>query len=77
MVDTGLCKKVKIRFEALMPVINPTDAAAAIISAQRKGVQEASIPKHLFYMNSLFRNFPNAANFLLKDFAEAFVESDM
>lgn len=77
MVDTGLCKKVKIRFEKLMPVIKPSEAATAIITAQRKGIAEASIPGHLFYMNAFFRLFPNSANFLLKDFLEAFVESDM
>lgn len=77
MVDTGLCKKVKIRFEKLMPMVNPVEAAAQIISAQRRGVEEASIPGHLFYMNSFFRLFPNKANVVVKDFIEAFVESDM
>lgn len=77
MVDTGLCKKVRIRFEKLMPVIKPSEAATAIITAQRKGIQEASIPRHLFYMNAFFRLFPNPANYLMKDFLEAFVESDM
>lgn len=76
MVDTGLCKKVVIRFQKLMPLVNTQEAAAAIISAQRKGVPEASIPKHLFYTNNFFRNFPNNANYLVKDFLEAFVDSD-
>lgn len=77
MVDTGLCKKVRIRFQKLMPMINPQEAAAEIISAQRKGIQEMSIPKSMYYMNSIFRLFPNKANFLVKDFTEAFVESDL
>lgn len=77
MVDTGLCKKVKIRFEKFMPVINPQDAAAEIISAQRRGIEEMSIPKHLYYMNSFFRMFPNKSNMYVKDFFEAYVESDM
>jgi len=76
MVDTGLCKKVRIRFDKLMPMVKPDEAAAAIISAQRKGLQEASIPQHLFYMSAIFRTFPNKANYLVKDFLEAFVESD-
>ena len=77
MVDTGLCKKVKIRFQKLMPMVNPQDAATAIISAQRKGIDEISIPRHLFYMNNFFRLFPNKANQIFKDFVEAFVESDL
>lgn len=77
MVDTGLCKKVKIRFQQLMPMVKPADAAAQIISAQRRNVEEASIPGHLFYMNSFFRMFPNRANVIVKDFTDAFVESDL
>ncbi|CRK89700.1 CLUMA_CG003407, isoform A [Clunio marinus] len=77
MVDTGLCKKVKIRFQSLMPMINPKDAAAEIIFAQRKGIEEMSLPRHLLYMNAYFRNFPNKANILVKDFLQAFVESDL
>lgn len=77
MVDTGLCKKVRIRFQKFMPMITPQEAATAIISAQRKGIDEMSIPRHLYYMNAFFRMFPNKANVLVKDFFEAFVESDM
>jgi all-trans-retinol dehydrogenase (NAD+) len=60
-----------------MPMVDPKEAAATIISAQRKGVEEVSIPRHLFYMNSFFRQFPNKANQYVKDFIEAFVESDL
>jgi hypothetical protein len=77
MVDTGLCKKVNIRFKKLMPMINTQDAAAAIISGQRKSIDELSIPRHLYYMNAFFRLFPNKANLYVKDFLETFVESDM
>lgn len=77
MVDTGLCKKVKIRFEKIMPMVTTQEAAAAIISGQRKGVDEMSIPRHLYYMNTFLRMFPNKANLLVKDFFDAFVESDM
>ena len=77
MVDTGLCKKVNIRFGNFMPMVNPVEAAATIISAQRKGVDEASIPRHLYYMNAFFRQFPNRAQVIVKDFFDAFVESDL
>jgi len=77
MVDTGLCKNVTIRFQNLMPMVTPENAAAAIISAQRRGIQEMSIPSYMFYLNVYCRIFPNKANYLLKDFAEAVVESDL
>lgn len=76
MVDTGLCKKVQIRFEKLMPLLTPEDVAAEIISAQRRELQERSIPGRLFYMNTFFRQFPNKASHIVKDFADAFVLSD-
>lgn len=76
MVDTGLCKKVNIRFEKFMPVVDPKDAVSSIISAQRRGLEEISIPRYLFHLNKVCRMFPNAANRVLKDFFEAFVESD-
>lgn len=77
MVNTGLCKAVRIRFQKLMPVLSPADVAAEIISGQRRGIEEMSLPRHLFYANGYLRNFPNKAQQLLKDFAEAYVESDM
>lgn len=36
-----------------------------------------SIPSHLYHMNNLFRNFPSKANFLIKDFFEAYVDTDL
>jgi len=77
MIDTGLYKSVNIRFRKLMPTISPQEAAAAIISAQRRGLEEVSIPKFMFYMNTLFRIFPNKANHFLKDFTDTYVESDL
>lgn len=66
MVDTGLCKKVKIRLETLMPLVNPEDAAAAIISAQRKGLQEVSIPRYLYHLAKLAKMFPFNAAIVIK-----------
>ena len=61
MVDTGLCKNVKIRFENLLKLLKPSDVAAAIVSAQRKGMEELTVPR------KLFSNFPAVIlmNFLI------------
>lgn len=48
MVDTGLCKKVKIRFENFLRLLKPSMVAAAIISAQRKGIDELTVPRKHF-----------------------------
>jgi NADP-dependent 3-hydroxy acid dehydrogenase YdfG len=76
MVDTGLCKSMKIRFEKLMPAVEPESAAASIISAQRKGIEELSIPRHLIHLNRVLRVFPNNAGKVIADLLEAYVPSD-
>ena len=53
MVDTGLCKNVRIRFENLLKLLKPSDVAAAIVSAQRKGMEELTVPRKFF---KLFNN---------------------
>ncbi|XP_055682204.1 short-chain dehydrogenase/reductase family 16C member 6 [Lutzomyia longipalpis] len=77
MVDTGLCKKPYMRFKNLMKLIRPDEAAAAIISAQRQGLIEASIPKYLLYLNGFTRLFPVKCGVLLKDFFNSGVHSDL
>jgi all-trans-retinol dehydrogenase (NAD+) len=47
MVDTGLCKKPRIRFNNAMPMLKPQEVAAAIMNAQRKDVAETCIPGFL------------------------------
>lgn len=55
MVDTGLCKVVKIRFPGFMPMVNPKNCASAIIKAQRQGIEEITIPGYLLHLNNFIR----------------------
>jgi all-trans-retinol dehydrogenase (NAD+) len=75
-IGTGLFQEFKVRFPSIMPILKPEDAAAAIISAQRRGFEEASIPRELILTNKIFRVFPNPAARLIGDFLSAYVESD-
>ncbi|XP_062537746.1 short-chain dehydrogenase/reductase family 16C member 6 isoform X2 [Armigeres subalbatus] len=77
MVDTGLCKRPHTRFPELMKMVKPEDAAAAIIDAQRRGVVETSIPKHLLFLNTFMRNFPLKNGQLLGDLLDTGVNSDL
>jgi all-trans-retinol dehydrogenase (NAD+) len=77
MADTGLCKKVKIRFTNAMKLVDPKDVAATIISAQRRGLEEVTVPRYLFYLNTFLRVFPSKCTDLVKDFFNSGVESDM
>lgn len=51
IVNTGLCKKPRIRFETLLKVIEPGDAADTIIDAMRRDQTEITIPQDLHYVN--------------------------
>lgn len=44
-----------------MPVVRPKDAAAAIISAQRKNLEEVSIPRHLIPAMKILKLLPKSA----------------
>lgn len=61
MVDTGLCKIVRIRFEHFLRLLKPSDVATAIIAAQRKGTDELTVPRKnlriLNHLKSLYFNF--------------------
>lgn len=77
MVDTGLCKRPKMRFANAMRLVKPHQAAAAIVKAQRLGVFEESIPKHFLYLEMLMKFFPKKAVHLYSDFMDSGVESDL
>lgn len=66
MVDTGLCKKVKIRMESLMPILKTEDVVNEIVSAQRKGLQEISVPRYLYHLSKVARLFPTKAVYGIK-----------
>lgn len=51
MVDTGLCKNPRIRFQSVMKVVGAAEAAATIVDAVRREVVEITIPAELHYMN--------------------------
>lgn len=55
MVDTGLCKKPRIRFERFMPLLTPKYVAEFIINAQRRDVLETTIPSYIYSLAILGR----------------------
>ena len=77
MVDTGLCKNPKMRFQNAMKLVKPKAAAAAIVNAQRCGITDESIPRHYLYMEMLMKFFPKKTIHALADFMDSGVESDL
>ncbi|XP_011640986.1 short-chain dehydrogenase/reductase family 16C member 6 isoform X3 [Pogonomyrmex barbatus] len=76
MVDTGLCKKPKMKFPNAMPLVLPGQAASQIIQAQRREYRERSVPPHWLSINSTIRLFPDNAIHCLVDFCDTGVDAD-
>lgn len=55
MVDTGLCKRPRIRFPNIMSLLNPKDVALAILKAQQTNQTIVSVPSYFLYMITLAR----------------------
>lgn len=77
MVDTGLCKKPKVKFPKLMGLLPPKEAARQIITAQRRGETQVAVPNGLLHVNNICRLIPLKAARYLKDFLDSGVESDL
>ncbi|XP_037824623.1 17-beta-hydroxysteroid dehydrogenase 13 [Lucilia sericata] len=75
MVDTGLCKNPKFRFP-WMKLVDPKEAAASIIEAQRSNLEEASIPRYYTSIEKIGRFVPLKSMRVVNDYLDAYVESD-
>lgn len=77
MVDTGLCKKPKVRFPGLLGLLPPKEVAEQIVLAHRKNIKELSIPRSLMYLNHFLRPLPYKCAIVFKEFMDSGVESDL
>ncbi|XP_047985635.1 17-beta-hydroxysteroid dehydrogenase 13-like [Leguminivora glycinivorella] len=70
MVNTGLCKNTSIRFQSLMKMMEPGEAADMIIDAVRKNVYEVTLPHSMHYGNRFLGRLisPSAARITHKFF---------
>lgn len=76
IVNTGLCKKPRIRFPGLLGIVSPQDAAKHIIQAVRRNYREISIPSGLLTVNNTLRLFPDKVTLMVKDFLDSGLEAD-
>jgi len=77
MVDTGLCKKPKIRFPSLTPMLNHRDVAKHIMAAQRRDIAETTIPRRLLSLFYYMKILPIKVERLFDSFMDIYVESDL
>ncbi|XP_068626801.1 17-beta-hydroxysteroid dehydrogenase 13-like [Battus philenor] len=76
IVDTGLCHKPRIRFEKLMKVVDPGEAADIIVDAVLRNYQEITIPSEYYYFyRYMYRLLPTAAITAFNEFFDTGVES--
>jgi len=75
IVDTGLCKKPRIRFPSLLGIVSPQEAAQHIVRAMRRDVAEVSIPDGLLAINYFLRLFPVKVSLMVKDFLDSGVDA--
>ncbi|XP_014601751.1 PREDICTED: short-chain dehydrogenase/reductase family 16C member 6-like isoform X1 [Polistes canadensis] len=75
IVDTGLCKKPRIKFKNFMAMLSPKEAANIIVRAQRMNWSNISIPRYLLGMNTIFRVFPEKSSNHVKDFFDTGIEA--
>ncbi|CAK1602437.1 unnamed protein product [Parnassius mnemosyne] len=76
IVNTGLCKKPRIRFQSLMKVIEAGDAADIIVDAVLRDLLEITIPTRLYYSNRFgYRLLPLTAAAIFLDFFDTGVEA--
>ncbi|XP_044765621.1 17-beta-hydroxysteroid dehydrogenase 13-like isoform X2 [Coccinella septempunctata] len=77
MVDTGLCKHPRVKFNTLMKMLKPERVAYEIMMAQRTNVNELSVPSYLLTLQSILRLLPQKAVFRFVDFLDSGLESDL
>ncbi|KOC62508.1 Short-chain dehydrogenase/reductase family 16C member 6 [Habropoda laboriosa] len=76
MVDTGLCKKPRIRFPSIMALVSPKEAVVEIVKAQRRNIRELSIPACWLYINILLRCAPESCMRSIVDFLDSGLETE-
>lgn len=77
LVDTGLCKRPKVRFGGSMYMISPELVAQEVINAQRRDLREITIPAYYWYMVNVVKMSSTKFAIKLKDFLGVKLESDL
>lgn len=77
MVNTGLCKRPKVKFPSILGLLDPKYVATSIIAAQKSNLREATVPRALLGINAFFRILPLNCALLLKDYIDSGVGSDL
>ncbi|CAG4977135.1 unnamed protein product [Parnassius apollo] len=76
IVNTGLCKKPRIRFQSLMKVVEPEDAADIIVDAVLRDSLEITVPSIFYYaIRFAYRLIPFTAAAIIINFFDSGLEA--
>ena len=70
VVDTGLAQKPRSRFDNLIPITKPEDAAAKIITAMLRNYEYEFIPGFLCTVSAITKIIPRKGQLALMDFLD-------
>ena len=70
VVDTGLAKKPRSRFQSLIPFTAPEVAAEKIISATRRNIEYEFVPGWLCFISAVTKMIPRAGALAIMDFLD-------
>jgi len=68
VINTGLAEKPRTRFSALVPILEPAQAASIIIKGVKQNHYEVFVPTNLFYLFAISNLFPLKVKLALFDF---------
>ena len=68
VINTGLAEKPRTRFSALIPILEPAQAASIIIQGVKQNHYEVFVPTNLFYLFAISNLFPLKVKLALFDF---------
>jgi len=74
VVDTGLCKRPRVKFPSFLRVTNVKDAASTIVRAVRRGDTLVFIPEYVFYLWLIIKILPARVYHLVLDFFDTGLE---
>ncbi|XP_034252871.1 17-beta-hydroxysteroid dehydrogenase 13-like [Thrips palmi] len=76
MVNTGLVKSHSVRFGGFMPILNPAEVGAEIVSAMRRNETEVSVPGWMFHFFRFMRLYPTSVAFMIRDYLQVKIEGE-
>ncbi|KAK9871136.1 hypothetical protein WA026_011419 [Henosepilachna vigintioctopunctata] len=77
MVNTGLCKNPRIRFDKVLSMLPPEGVAHAVMMAQRRDEIELSLPRYLYPTINALRLLPFKSQLKAADFLDTGLDSDL